>query len=508
MLLSAQPTHAAKLETLIMPGEVISAHAKVEAECTACHARLGDTPQNTLCLDCHEEVAEDLQSRRGFHGRAPGLADRECRGCHTDHTGRAADIVKLNKDTFDHDGTDFKLKDAHVGLSCDSCHSADQAFRAAPGACIDCHRADDPHQQRLGEHCADCHSERAWTETDFDHSQTEFALQGAHKEVTCGACHPDQRYEQTPGDCYACHALNDVHRGRNGQKCADCHTEQRWDEVSFDHTQDTKFPLRGRHAKLDCEVCHTDAPAKLKLQTDCIACHRADDSHHGRNGTQCASCHGADSWTDARFDHDRKTDFPLRGKHGDLACNTCHRGKLTDALGGDCIDCHRADDVHRGKQGADCMRCHQESGWGDHVVFDHDLTPFPLIGLHATVACEECHVSAVFQDVAQHCNDCHAADDVHQQGLGQDCAACHNPNGWSLWEFDHDTATEYPLRGAHRDLICAACHGKPVQAGADVALATNCSACHAQDDVHRGRFGQSCERCHTEQRFDQVEMRR
>lgn len=508
MLLSALPVHATKFETLIMPGEVISGHAKVESECTECHARLDDTPQNTLCLDCHEDVGKDLQSKQGFHGRKAGLADQECKSCHTDHKGRDADIVKLNKDTFDHDGTDFKLKDAHLGLSCDSCHATGKAFRAAPNNCIGCHREDDPHKQRLGEQCSDCHSARNWTETKFDHAKTDFALKGAHKEVTCSACHPNQRYENTPDDCYSCHALNDVHNGLNGQKCADCHTEQRWDEASFDHAKDTKFPLRGRHAKLDCEVCHTDAPAKLKLKTECIACHRADDSHHGRNGTQCANCHGADNWTEARFDHDRKTDFPLRGKHSDVACDSCHRGSLTDKLGGECIDCHRADDVHRGKQGEDCARCHKESGWGDQVVFDHDLTPFPLIGLHATVPCEECHVSAVFQDVAKQCSDCHAADDVHKQGLGTACASCHNPNGWSLWEFDHDTATDYPLRGAHHDLVCAACHDKPVKDGAEVALAKHCNACHGQDDIHRGRFGQQCDRCHSEESFDQVEMRR
>ena len=505
MLLSTLPAHALNLETLIMPGEVIRSHAKVEGECAKCHAKLGDTPQNELCLDCHKEVREDLQLQRGFHGRRPGLAEQACKSCHTDHQGRDADIVKLNKDSFDHDGTDFKLRDTHLGLSCDSCHVADKPFRAAANDCIGCHRDDDPHKRRLGKECADCHSERGWRETKFDHGKTDFALKDAHKEVDCAACHPNQRYEKTPADCYSCHALNDVHRGRNGQKCADCHTEKSWDQASFDHAKDTKFPLRGRHAKIECEVCHTDAPAKQKLKTDCLACHRADDRHHGRNGSRCADCHNEDTWTKARFDHDRKTDFPLRGKHSEAACEACHRGKLDDDIGSACIDCHRADDVHKGEQGEDCARCHQEDGWGEKVVFDHDLTRFPLIGLHATAPCEECHISATFQDVATRCNDCHQQDDVHKQALGDDCARCHNPNGWAFWRFDHDTATDFKLEGAHHGLVCAACHREPVT-GHDFDQSKLCVACHAADDKHRGRFGKQCDRCHDQETFENVRM--
>lgn len=505
MLMAAFTAQAAKIETLIMPGEVIAGHAKVEAECASCHERLRKTTQDQLCLDCHKEVRKDLEAKQGFHGRTPDLAGQECKSCHTDHKGRDADILKLNRDTFDHRLTDFALKGAHGSLSCASCHAQDKPFRAAPSICFDCHREDDPHKQRLGKQCADCHAEKTWKETKFDHAKTDFALKGKHREVMCSACHPNQRYENTPADCNACHALNDVHAGRNGVKCADCHDEQRWDKARFDHGKDTDFPLRGRHAKIDCEACHSGGMRDKKLATDCLACHRADDAHHGRNGTRCESCHSEQTWTDSRFDHDRKTDFPLRGKHKEVLCNTCHRGKLTDTLETGCIGCHRADDVHRGKQGEDCARCHRESGWGDQVVFDHDLTRFPLIGLHATAPCEECHASATFQDVATRCKDCHGQDDVHKQTLGDACARCHNPNGWTFWEFDHDKATDFHLEGAHGGLVCAACHRDPVQ-GHEFDQSQLCVACHAADDKHRGRFGRQCERCHDQESFENVRV--
>lgn len=506
MLFASSALPAAKIETLIMPGEVIAGHAKVETECTRCHARLSRTDQNTLCLDCHEDVQKDLQSKQGFHGRSAGLAEAECRSCHTDHKGRGADIVRLNRDTFDHRRTDFKLDGAHRNLHCDSCHVADRKYREAPAGCIDCHKKDDPHKRRLGEACADCHTDRNWRDTRFDHDKTDFVLKGAHKKVICSACHPNQRYENTPDTCLACHALNDVHRGRNGTQCADCHGEETWDKPRFDHDKDTKFALLGRHASIDCQACHTEALTKQKLKRDCVACHRSDDIHHGRNGNQCQSCHDAKSWSEARFDHGRETDFPLRGRHAEITCVACHRGNLKDEIGQACIDCHRADDIHRGKQGKDCARCHQESGWGDKVVFDHDLTHFPLIGLHATVPCEECHVSTTFQEAAKECVQCHKADDVHKQGLGRQCAQCHNPNSWALWNFDHDKATDFTLQGAHQGLACNSCHRTPVK-GDRVVQSKTCNACHAQDDRHRGRFGTQCERCHDQEAFDHVDMR-
>ncbi|MBI5040266.1 MAG: cytochrome C, partial [Gammaproteobacteria bacterium] len=193
------------------------------------------------------------------------------------------------------------------------------------------------------------------------------------------------------------------------------------------------------------------------------------------------------------------------GKHKEVLCKTCHRGNLTDKLETGCIACHRADDVHRGKQGEDCARCHKESGWGDEVVFDHDLTRFPLIGLHATAPCEECHASTTFQDVAMRCNDCHAESDVHKRTLGDDCARCHNPNGWAFWQFDHDIATDFRLEGAHSGLVCQACHRDPLK-GHEFDQSKLCVACHAADDKHRGRFGRQCERCHDQESFENVRV--
>jgi hypothetical protein len=143
--------------------------------------------------------------------------------------------------------------------------------------------------------------------------------------------------------------------------------------------------------------------------------------------------------------------------------------------------------------GTSCASCHVESGWKDKVRFDHDMARFPLVGLHAAVACEECHAGRAYRGTARECYACHKADDAHKGNLGKLCASCHNPNGWSFWQFDHGKATKFALDGAHAKLECKACHIRPAD---EVKLPLDCGGCHARDDVHHGGFGRDCARCH------------
>jgi NMD protein affecting ribosome stability and mRNA decay len=72
------------------------------------------------------------------------------------------------------------------------------------------------------------------------------------------------------------------------------------------------------------------------------------------------------------------------------------------------------------------------------------------------------------------------------------CQNCHTQTGWkpirALPEFDHSS---YPLRGMHEGVQCTQCHLKPVFSN----VSTKCADCHA--DIHRRRFGASCEQCHS-----------
>jgi Cytochrome c7 and related cytochrome c len=485
------------LEKLLMPGELSAAHADLEATCGKCHDRSDRSRQRQLCLDCHEDVAADVGARQGFHGRA--AVSGECNACHGEHKGRDAEIVHFAADAFDHGRTDFPLDGAHVGLACDHCHAAGKRFREARHECVDCHRDADPHRGQLGSDCAQCHSTARFKDVKFDHSRTRFPLQNAHATISCYGCHRDPTFRGAPLACADCHATDDVHHGTRGSACQDCHDTKAWKTSRFDHARATGFALVGRHANVACEGCHRNGDLKTPVSRDCGTCHATADRHSGRFGSACADCHAQDTWKIATYDHSRHDNFVLRGAHSSLDCHACHTARVgQQVLATDCVGCHEADDVHAGSMGRECTSCHSEAGWGEQVRFDHDLAAFPLVGLHVTVACEECHQTRAYRDTPHQCVACHRAKDAHAGGLGEDCGACHNPNGWDFWQFDHGTATHFPLDGAHARLGCADCH---VEHASTHKLSMQCESCHRADDVHSGRFGTDCGRCHTPTSF-------
>jgi len=491
-------------QKILMPGPLTQHHAEFEADCESCHTPFAKESLTQQCLDCHEDIASDRTSKTGFHGQFSAAASNNCETCHTDHEGRDFDITGLIRESFKHKFTRFPLEGAHGLLRCDTCHKDDLALRETPKNCFGCHREDDRHGGALGEECDQCHQATQWSALrPFDHDKTDFALHGAHQTVPCMTCHAGQQFTFNEQTCVACHRASDVHNGGNGDDCASCHTTSAWDQPDFDH-DDTDFPLRGGHRELICSACHQgDAPRDETPQT-CSSCHSNDDVHQGQNGDQCADCHNETSWAKTDFQHNRDTDFQLLGKHTQLTCNQCHTGQLQDEIPRDCEGCHRADDVHNNPDMKLCGTCHTPNGWQTISDFDHDLSQFPLLGMHRLVPCQSCHVGNQFKLSVSQCESCHANEDVHQGALGNQCESCHTPNSWALWEFDHDSATHFELTGKHQGLQCAACHRPGSQAD---KTSTTCGNCHQQQDIHNGEFGPHCEQCHTTGSFRELNIR-
>lgn len=483
------------IERLITPGDLSNAHAKLEANCASCHESFSKGAQNSKCLSCHKPIGADAARQAGFHGRYAPARSGACKTCHTEHKGRAFDVARFDTARFNHALTDYPLTGGHAQATCAGCHGQAGRYRGTPTNCADCHAKEDPHKGQLGRDCQSCHAVAGWKQVKpFDHGKTGFALTGAHSGAACLSCHSGQKWKELPATCNSCHARDDVHKGTRGTNCAQCHGTVAWKTLRFDHDT-TGFPLLGAHDAASCASCHGANNSIKRPSKACSDCHARDDAHKGRNGQACQDCHNSRNWKQVSFDHERLTQFPLRGAHRTPTCNACHvEPARAVKLATECASCHTKDDVHKGTNGGDCARCHGDKDW-KIVNFDHDrMTKFPLTGAHGTTKCETCHVQPADKvKLATDCVSCHRKDDAHSGKLGNACQDCHGTADWKTnVRFDHGL-TRFPLLGKHTDVQCSTCHLDKSFAAKGVA----CADCHA-DDHHKGTLGKpsACASCH------------
>jgi hypothetical protein len=476
--------------------------AHIKTECKACHV-----PSRK-----YREAASDCNSCHKKDDVHKGDLGPRCADCHNE--------TRWPEARFDHGKTRFALSGKHSDAACSDCHKDKASYKEAPRSCIGCHKKDDDggkgHKGQYGERCDNCHNARAWKPATFNHdTDTRYSLRGKHKAAACATCHTGPLYRlKLPSDCSSCHRKDDKHEGTLGPRCESCHTERDWkvdlqDKSRFDHDR-SDFPLLGKHAQARCDSCHKSTRYKEAPKT-CLGCHQADDKHKGNLGTDCGSCHNERLWTDTRgrFNHD-STRFKLRNAHlkPTLKCSVCHQSPAQMRnTPTDCHACHQKDDRHEQQLGRDCASCHTDRDWRVSN-FNHNRSRFALLGRHAAVVCKDCHATPRYHDAPRECAACHQKDDAHKQVFGERCESCHNARGWSIWSFDHDKRTRYPLDGAHRAVACESCHTRPAPKGKAAAeLATHCVTCHRRQDVHDGGFGPVCEQCHGTDRWKTLTRR-
>ena len=552
----------------ISPGPLSRAHQSINGitNCTTCH-ELSTGQRAFKCLDCHTEIAWRIRSHIGLHAsyNLKTGSSLECVTCHSEHNGEDFAITKWERKSFDHRETGWALEGKHTGLNCNQCHTPERVSKSeraeikvkdltrtflgvSPG-CITCHQ--DRHDGRLGPNCLLCHNSVDWKIIDigkFDHSTTRYPLTGLHAEVACGSCHAPGLDKQPRyvgiafANCTDCHS--DPHRGGFSQTCQSCHSTAGWSKISapglnrsFDHAQ-TKFPLLGKHAEVDCVRCHAKGDFKKPLTFQkCSDCHRPDP-HGGQfaqrpGGSECSSCHNVDGFRPSKFglkEH-AETAYPLQGKHAAVPCAQCHlpggKDRIYKMKFQHCTDCHA--DQHAGQFTAAphfnrCENCHnlQRFQPSTFSLRQHNETPFGLSGGHVAVACGDCHQPSSkfapkptaryhWQDLA--CTSCHA--DPHQgrfktlmqqKGVNEkplECVVCHSTTAWKEFSsFDH-SKTSFPLRGVHAVTKCIDCHKPPNSTialmNADFKAApAQCEACHA--DIHGAQFAKAgvtaCAPCH------------
>ncbi len=384
-----------------------------------------------------------------------------------------------------------------------------------------------PHGNLLQD-CNICHSVSGWTPLlsplPFSHDSTKFPLAGRHAGTSCLSCHTNLVFADAQTACVSCHA--DVHTGQFGNSCEKCHATNGWDErltMQSKHAE-TRFPLVGQHARLDCQSCHANGQM-TGLETACVACHLDDyekttDPSHTMAGfsASCESCHDTriTDWRLNEFVH--STSFPLTGGHANRRCAECHGENSFAIASAVCVDCHRDDfaatmapnhvslDFPHG-----CTQCHTTSNWASD--FNHQVSNFPLTGRHVETSCTECHGGGLFDGLNESCWSCHAADyeitdtpDHAEIQLPHDCQSCHTAQSWDA-TFEHNLDTPYELTGAHLQVGCKECHVSGILRGTP----SQCIDCHLADydgttspDHEATGIGTQCLDCHTTESWDQA----
>ena len=472
--------------------------AHISTPCVQCHLnnnyKLQVAPTDCGNSGCH---LTQWNSTQTLGGNVPnhvtaGFPMAQCSNCH--------DTTSWANAAFNHSTTGFPLTNSHQMApagkvtACAQCHlNNNYNLQIAPTDCGNsgCHlttwqQTNNPTHSTAGSpfaaaNCSTCHDTISWSDNNFNHSVTGFALVGTHASpnpTPCVSCHVSNNYNLTSTDCMSCHqsAWNSTrtlggnvpnHVAANfpatASACSTCHTITAWSNGVFNHSS-TGFPLTNSHQMApagkvtQCTQCHVGGNYTLNIQpTDCgnAGCHlttwqQTNNPAHSSAGsafavTNCSNCHDTIAWTDNTFNH-TSTGWALTGNHqmspaGVITnCNQCHVGNNYNLTVTDCYNsgCHTADWNSTQKLGGAvpnhvaanfptslCSTCHDTLLWADGK-FDHSTTGWPLTGGHVVPsaggvqACTDCHVNNNYSLTSANtaCYGCHLAQWNSTQTLG------------------------------------------------------------------------------------------
>jgi len=339
---------------------LIGAHLK--ASCEKCHPLI--EMDNSKILQLTGIQHKDCSScHLGVHR---GEVSKNCESCH------GVDNWTTSAKYFNHDSASFQLRGAHIKIACRKCHPMHQDWSPQVAqltglsfnACSSCHK--DYHNGNYGLECSACHGTADWKNDlkPFGHSKTKYPLIGKHQKVACKNCHRQDLKGAMPKysyclDCHKDYHFNQFSDLSSSGDCGICHTVAGFYPTVFtlEMHQETRFPLRGAHITVPCNICHkieelSEAVYANKFSWKTVACAVCHKNIHGNQfddkyQNNCELCHNQKSFKVAEFDH-AGTDFPITGKHLGLACNKCHfiitGSKIEtveyDGISHKCADCH------------------------------------------------------------------------------------------------------------------------------------------------------------------------
>lgn len=188
--------------------------AHLATPCFACHQKSSTWDFSNIgntCGDCHGDEHKDQISPQ-FYSLS------KCNSCHSEESWASI--------SFKHDQTNYTLTGKHASANCIECHypankntaASKPKFFKPTNDCAQCHDNNHGTQFQINAvtDCNRCHeSAVSWTADKFEHSKTQFPLEGAHQQANCSACHkPNDAQNNSATIQYKIKKF----------KCIDCHS--------------------------------------------------------------------------------------------------------------------------------------------------------------------------------------------------------------------------------------------------------------------------------------------
>ena len=170
--------HASDVQRQVVPGRLAAAHAFLENDCSACHTPVQGVDE-TKCISCHSANQALLQRQpTAFHASI-----RNCKACHVEHQGEAANLRTMDHEALARIGMNTIPEGAEIeGMHplLPGGHPLVSSMEARL-ACASCHSTKDRHFGLFGQSCATCHATTQWTIPTFQHPSA--------RSVDCAQCH-------------------------------------------------------------------------------------------------------------------------------------------------------------------------------------------------------------------------------------------------------------------------------------------------------------------------------
>jgi hypothetical protein len=500
---------------------IAGAHVAITNQCADCHNGNYNSTPNT-CVGCHQSNYNQTTNPNHASAQFPTT----CADCHTQ--------TAWSPSTFNHDGQYFPIysgKHKNQWNACSECHpnASNYAVYTCTTSCHPQNSTNNEHQgvggyQYLSSACLACHP-NGNAAGSFNHNTSPFPLTGGHAGVDCAQCHANG-YAGTTQVCSGCHtpdytsASNPNHTALViPNTCETCHTTNPgWAPATFP-IHNNYYVLAGAHVSTACADCHNGSYTG-NTPNVCSGCHmnnynQTTNPNHAaaQFPTTCETCHTQTAWTPSTFNHDGQY-FPIySGKHQGQwnQCADCHPDPSNFVVYTCTTSCHPQSSTNNQHQGVGgyqyvssaCLGCHPTGS--SSGAFNHNTSPFPLTGGHASATCEQCHPNG-YSNTSTVCSSCHMPDYNQSANpnhpvlsIPNTCETCHTTNpGWEPATFPiHNNY--YALTGNHTTATCVQCHN-----GNYNTTPNTCSGCHMNNynsttnpNHTTAGFPTTCETCHT-----------